>query len=165
MDFKAYGIDLDFSDDALMELATRAYMEKTGARGLLSVFEKLLIKFEKKLPSTGIKKLHVDLDLVNNPNKALSALLLEDGINKFQKEFLIDHGIYLSFDEEAKINIENKSDKLNMKVRDLCNDLFKDFFHGIRLMNLENFTIPGEAVDNPKEYLDLYIKKNYKKPV
>ena len=143
MDFKAYGIDLEFSDEALMELATRAHKEKTGARGLLSVFEKLLIKFEKKLPSTGIKKLYVDLPLINDPEKVLSAMLVEDGISKFQKEFLIEHGIYLTFDEDAKTRIEKNSNGLNIKARDLCDNLFKDFFHGIRLMNLENFTIPG----------------------
>lgn len=165
MDFKAYGIDLEFSDEALFELATRAHMEKTGARGLLSVFEKLLIKFEKKLPSTDIKKLYVDMPLINDPDKALSAMLLEDGINKFQKEFLIEHGIYISFDDEAKTKIEKKSAEMNLKVRDLCDSLFRDFFHGIRLMKLENFTIPGDAVDDPKEFLDAYIKKNYKKPV
>jgi endopeptidase Clp ATP-binding regulatory subunit ClpX len=163
MDFKAYGIDLEFSDEALFELATRAHMEKTGARGLLSVFEKLLIKFEKKLPSTDIKKLYVDMPLINDPDKALSAMLLEDGINKFQKEFLIEHGIYISFDDEAKTKVEKKSAEMNVKVRDLCDSLFRDFFHGIRLMKLENFTIPGDAVDDPKEFLDAYIKKNYKK--
>jgi len=161
MDFKAYGIDLDFSDEALMELARKAHLEKTGARGLLSVFEKLLIKFEKKLPSTGIKKLYVDMDLINNPAKVLSSLLLEDGITKFQKEFLIEHGIYISFDEEAKTKLEIKSNETNIKVRDLCDELFRDFFHGIRLMKLEAFTIPGAAVDNPKEFLDSYIKQNY----
>lgn len=164
MDFKAYGIDLDFSDEALMELAKRAHLEKTGARGLLSVFEKLLIKFEKKLPSTGVKKLYVDIDLMNDPDSALSVLLLEDGISKFQKEFLIEHGIYLSFDEEAKSRIQNLSKEQSVKIQDKCNELFGDFFHGIRLMKLENFTIPGEAVANPKEFLDSYIKKNYKKP-
>jgi len=163
MDFKAYGIDLDFSDDALMELARMAHLEKTGARGLLSVFEKLLIKFEKKLPSTNIKKLYIDADTLSNKEKALSKMLLDDGIKKFQKEFLIDHGIYLSFDEEALQKIEKKSAELNMKVRDVCDELFRDFFHGIRLMKLENFMITGKAVENPKEYLDSFIKENYSK--
>ncbi len=164
MDFKAYGIELDFSDETLMELAKRAHLEKTGARGLLSVFEKLLIKFEKKLPSTGIKKLYVDIDLVNDPDSALAALLLEDGISRFQKDFLVEHGIYLTFDEEAKKKIQKLSNEQNVKIQQKCGELFGDFFHGIRLMKLENFTVPGEAVDNPKEYLDSYIKKNYKKP-
>jgi endopeptidase Clp ATP-binding regulatory subunit ClpX len=162
MDFKAYGIELDFSDDALMILALRAHQEKTGARGLLSVFEKLLIKFEKSLPSTEIKKLYVDLSLVNNPDNILADMLLEDGINKFQKEFLIEHGIYLLFEDNAKEKLRVKSKELNIKVRNLCDNLFKDFFHGIRLMKLENFTITEEAVNNPKEYLDSYIKENYK---
>ncbi|MCL2155688.1 MAG: AAA family ATPase [Leptospirales bacterium] len=164
MDFKAYGIELDFSDDSLMILALRAHQEKTGARGLLSVFEKLLIKFEKKLPSTGIKKLYVDMTLINNPDNILDDLMLEDGITTFQKEFLIEHGIYILFEDNAKEKLNVKAKELNIKVKNLCDDLFKDFFHGIRLMKLENFTITEEAVDNPKEYLDSYIKENYKRP-
>jgi len=40
MDFRAYGIELGFTDDALHLLAKKAHMEKTGARGLLSVLKK-----------------------------------------------------------------------------------------------------------------------------
>ena len=163
MDFRAYGIDLDFSDEALLELAGRAYNEKTGARGLLSVFEKVLIRFEKKLPSTGVKKLTVDMELINNPETVLERLVVDDGVKKFQKEFLIDHGIYLNFDDNAFVKISEKSKLQNKKVRDLCDELFHDYFHGIRLMKLESFTVPGEAVDNPKGFLDDYIKKNYGK--
>ena len=163
MDFKAYGIDLDFTDDALRFLAERAYNEKTGARGLLSVFEKVLIKFEKKLPSTGIRHLSVDLDLINNIDERLNRMIVDDGIKKFQKEFLVDHGIYLTFDDNAVKKIDEKSKLLGKKVRDLCDELFHDYFHGIRLMKLENFTVPGEAVDSPKEFLDEYIKRNYGK--
>lgn len=163
LDFRAYGIDLDFTDDALMELAKRAYNEKTGARGLLSVFEKVLIKFEKKLPSTGVKKLTVDMELINSPDTVLEKLVVDDGIKKFQKEFLIDHGIYLNFDDNAFLKIAEKSKSDNKKVRDLCDELFRDYFHGIRLMKLESFTVPGDAVDNPKGFLDDYIKQNYVK--
>jgi len=163
MDFKAYGIDLDFTDEALMELAGRAYNEKTGARGLLSVFEKVLIRFEKKLPSTGVKKLTVDMELINNAEAVLERLIVDDGIKKFQKEFLVDHGIYLNFDNNAFTKIAEKSKSQNIRVRDLCDELFRDYFHGIRLMKLESFTVPGDAVDNPKGFLDEYIKQNYVK--
>ena len=33
MDFKAYGIDLEFSDEALMELAKRAHHGKNRSKG------------------------------------------------------------------------------------------------------------------------------------
>ncbi|HPJ35384.1 MAG TPA: AAA family ATPase [Spirochaetota bacterium] len=163
LDFRAYGIDLDFTDEALLDMAGKAYNEKTGARGLLSVFEKVLIKFEKKLPSTDVKKLTVDIELINNPDVVLEKLLVDDGIKKFQKEFLVEHGIYLNFDDNAFNKINDRAKSMNLKVRDVCDELFRDYFHGIRLMKLESFTVPGEAVDNPKGFLDEYIKNNYEK--
>jgi ATP-dependent protease Clp ATPase subunit len=48
-DFKSYGIDIQFEEKALYELSVKAYEEKTGARGLVSAVEKVLIKFEKRL--------------------------------------------------------------------------------------------------------------------
>ena len=162
MDFLAYGIKLEFTDEALLELAGRAHQEKTGARGLLSVFEKLLIKFEKKLPSTGIKELLVDIDLINDPEKILSAMITKDALAAFQKEFLIEHGIYLTFDGEAAAALERQSAETGISLKELCDKSFGNYFHGIRLMKLESFNITSDAVNNPEVYLDEYIKKNYK---
>ena len=77
MDFRAYGIDIKFEDDALIRIAEMAAEEKTGARGLVSAMEKILIPFEKKLPSTNIKKLLVTRDVVAEPEAELN-LLLDD---------------------------------------------------------------------------------------
>ena len=75
MDFRAYGIDIKFEDDALIRIAEMAAEEKTGARGLVSAMEKVLIPFEKKLPSTSIKKLLVTRDVVETPEAQLNLLL------------------------------------------------------------------------------------------
>jgi endopeptidase Clp ATP-binding regulatory subunit ClpX len=74
-DFKSYGIDIQFEDGALYELAVKAYEEKTGARGLVSAVEKVLIKFEKRLPSTDIRKLVVTQAVVEDPEQELARLL------------------------------------------------------------------------------------------
>ena len=74
-DFKSYGIDIQFEDEALYELAVKAYEEKTGARGLVSAVEKVLIKFEKRLPSTDIRKFVVTRAVVENPQRELERLL------------------------------------------------------------------------------------------
>lgn len=74
-DFKAYGIDLRFEDEALYKIAERAFSQNTGARGLVSVVEKVLMKFEKKLPSTDIKRLLVTEEMVENPVRTLKVLL------------------------------------------------------------------------------------------
>jgi len=79
-DFKSYGIDIQFEDQALLDLAVKAYEEKTGARGLVSAVEKVLLKFEKRLPSTEIRKFLVTQEVVKNPEQELKRLL-EDPSN------------------------------------------------------------------------------------
>lgn len=86
-DFKSYGIDIQFEDEALYELARRAYEEKTGARGLVSAVEKVLIKFEKKLPSTNIKKFVVTREVVENPDRELERLLKDPQNPEMLKKF------------------------------------------------------------------------------
>ena len=76
-DFKAYGIDVLFDDEALQLLAEKAHEEKTGARGLVSAVEKALLKFEKRFPSTEHKQLLVTRALVENPAGELERLLDE----------------------------------------------------------------------------------------
>ncbi len=73
-DFRAYGIDIKFEDEALAKIAEMAVQEKTGARGLVSAMEKVLIPFEKNLPSTDIKELLVTPELAGDPEEALSSL-------------------------------------------------------------------------------------------
>jgi len=76
-DFRAYGIDLKFEEDALRLLAAQAYQERTGARALVSVLERALMPFEKALPSTDIDFLVVTKSLVADPEGALEELLRE----------------------------------------------------------------------------------------
>ena len=74
MDFRAYGIDIKFSLESLSYFAHRAFDENTGARGLVSSVEEALLPFEKRLPSTKIKRLAVIVELLNNPEGGLSQL-------------------------------------------------------------------------------------------
>ena len=73
-DFRSYGIEIKFEDEALVKIAELAAGEKTGARGLVSAIEKTLIPFEKNLPSTNIRRLVVTPQLVDNPEAELAAL-------------------------------------------------------------------------------------------
>lgn len=75
LDFKAYGIEIKFEEKALEMIAERAAHERTGARGLVSAIERVLIPFEKKLPSTEIKRFLVTQEVVEDPQKELEKLL------------------------------------------------------------------------------------------
>jgi ATP-dependent Clp protease ATP-binding subunit ClpX len=163
MDFRAYGIEVDFADDALRILAGRASREKTGARGLLSVFEKTLIKFEKTLPSTEIKQLLVDMEVVEHPEEALRKMLLSDSIKSYQKNFLLKHGIYLDFEKEAVERIQEMAAANRKSIKQLCEDMFHDYPYGIRLVGLDNFKITREAVEKPALFLNDFVRDNYKK--
>ena len=74
-DFKAYGIHLLFEDDALRRIAENALQERTGARGLVSAVERVLLKFEHTLPSTSIRHLLVTRGMVDDPAGELKKML------------------------------------------------------------------------------------------
>jgi len=74
-DFKAYGIHLQFEDDALRGIAENALQERTGARGLVSAVERVLLKFEHTLPSTSIRHLVATRAMVDDPAGELKKIL------------------------------------------------------------------------------------------
>jgi endopeptidase Clp ATP-binding regulatory subunit ClpX len=88
-DFKSYGIDIQFEEEALYELAVKAYEEKIGARGLVSAVEKVLLKFEKRLPSTDIQKFVVTQAVVEHPDQELERLLQEPSNPEMLSKFEI----------------------------------------------------------------------------
>src|SRR5207237_10384860 len=75
--FRAYGIEISFEDEALHLLAESAAKEKTGARGLLTVFEKLFRDYKYYLAGSGLTQLRVAAELVREPKKVLDRLMVE----------------------------------------------------------------------------------------
>jgi len=59
-DLKAWGIDLTFTDEALLEVARRAEQERTGARGLISILHQVLLEDMYQLPGAHTGELLVD---------------------------------------------------------------------------------------------------------
>src|SRR6185295_4162959 len=75
--FAAYGIEVLFRDDGLRRIAEMAAEEKTGARGLMTVCERVFRDLKFELPSTHVKRFVVTRELVNDPCAELSKLLVE----------------------------------------------------------------------------------------
>ena len=63
-DLLAWGIDLEFTDDALTVVAQRAEQEGTGARGLTSVLHRVLLEDMYRLPGTYTGTFEVDQNYV-----------------------------------------------------------------------------------------------------
>ncbi|MCK4839911.1 MAG: AAA family ATPase, partial [Desulfobulbaceae bacterium] len=87
-DFRAYGIKLIFEDEALQEIAALAVKEKTGARGLVSVMERCLLPYEKKLPSSSFNFLVVSREMVIESEAELVKLQADPAQNEFHRHRL-----------------------------------------------------------------------------
>ena len=73
--FAAYGIKCEFKDDGLRRLAELAANEQTGARGLMTICERVFRDFKFKLPGSGVKRFAVSVSLVNEPATELRRIL------------------------------------------------------------------------------------------
>ncbi|WP_093309155.1 ATP-dependent Clp protease ATP-binding subunit ClpX [Allopseudospirillum japonicum] len=63
--FEMEGADLDFHTDALLAIAGKAMERKTGARGLRSILESILLETMYELPSLqGVERVQVSADVV-----------------------------------------------------------------------------------------------------
>ncbi|MFN2357100.1 MAG: AAA family ATPase [Desulfotignum sp.] len=101
LDFAAYGIDIAFEDEALKILAGMAFKENTGARGLVSVVEDALLRFEETLPSRNITRFVVTGQVITEPSDVLTDLLADQPVHDWpalhhkarQKEiaYITDH--------------------------------------------------------------------------
>jgi ATP-dependent Clp protease ATP-binding subunit ClpX len=68
--FDMENVELEFRDDALRAVATKAMQRKTGARGLRTILENVLLETMYELPSTtNAKKVVVDESVVTGETK------------------------------------------------------------------------------------------------
>lgn len=83
--FEMDGVELEFEQDALYEIADKTLEYKTGARGLRSVIENLLMKYMYEIPSdSSVKKLTVTKDVVDGKCEAV----IETGDSDIKQEDL-----------------------------------------------------------------------------
>jgi endopeptidase Clp ATP-binding regulatory subunit ClpX len=132
-DFRAYGIEVVFEDAALWRIAELAYAQKTGARGLVSVLENVLLKFERKLPSTNIRHLLVTKELVDNPEAELERLLHKPLDENYLKRF-----------EEALRKEKEDIKKYILSRRAEFESQYGPLFEGERVDLLVNKLLQGE---------------------
>jgi endopeptidase Clp ATP-binding regulatory subunit ClpX len=173
--FRAYGIEISFEDEALRLLAEAAANEKTGARGLLTVFEKLFRDYKYYLAGSGLSQLRVTAALVRDPRRVLDRLMAEGhkleaqmreaGARQFAEKFSSQHGLEIVFDEGAVRRLVERAQTERMTMSDLCAHLFKDYQFGLNLIKKNTgqtkFVINAEAVDAPDKFLSELVVQSY----
>jgi ATP-dependent protease Clp ATPase subunit len=162
-EFQAYGIDLEFGEVALRLLAKRAAAEKTGARGLLSVIEQSLIKFEKRLPTAGVDKLRVTEKLIKDPVKVLNQVLFDHAVQSYAAEFEDQTGVKLSFHKSSLARLGREQQDSNINLREYLQEQLKDYIYGVKLLGVSEFEVTEAMLDDPGGILDRLIKASYDK--
>lgn len=68
---KLEGVDLEFTEEALVEIANKALKRKIGARGLRAIIEHTMLELMYEIPSkTNIKKITITKESIDDYNKA-----------------------------------------------------------------------------------------------
>jgi ATP-dependent Clp protease ATP-binding subunit ClpX len=174
--FRAYGVEVFFEDEALREIAQKASGENTGARGLLTTCEKIFRDFKFELPGSGVTSFTVTRELIGNPGAALVELLraghaerekAQRGIvAEFCERFTSEHGVKITFEDDAVERILARATEENVGVRELCERAFKDYQFGLTLIKRNSgrieFAIPARAVDNPDGVLSEWVVASYR---
>jgi endopeptidase Clp ATP-binding regulatory subunit ClpX len=175
-EFEAYGIRAEFRDEALQRIAEEAEKEKTGARGLMTVCERLLRNFKFELPGTTLAELEIDGELVDEPDQTLANLLEKAGpvgdsrvigeIAAFRRKFEQEHGVRLTFENDAVACVGDIAEDRGQSVLRLCEDLFRDYQFGLKLIQRntgrDTFAIPAEALADPDKYLSGLVVASYR---
>jgi ATP-dependent Clp protease ATP-binding subunit ClpX len=175
-DFAAYHIEVLFSDEGLRRIAERAAEEHTGARGLMTVCERVFRDLKFELPSTPVKRFVVTPELVDDPAGQLPAiigdpkqeerLIAKQLVEEYARRFQEQHGMKLRFTGPAVEMLAGEALEKSQSVRDLCASRFKDFQFGLKLIaqnsRQEEFVIDVDAVRNPDKVLSEWVVASYR---
>ncbi len=175
-DFAGYGIDFTLEPAALRKVAETAYTEGTGARGLMTVLERLFRDFKFELPSTAIRAFTVTTGTLEDPRSEVKKLLranseaqrdvLRAEVAEFVRRFQREHGFELDFADDALTALVDESLSRDKTIRGLCEEKFRDFHHGLKLVSRNGgsmkFTITAAVIQDPEKELSRWVVASYR---
>jgi hypothetical protein len=175
--FAAYGIEAVFRDGALFRLAELAAEEKTGARGLMTVCERVFRDLKFELPSTQVTRFEVTRELVDDVPGGLHKLVQENereerkamrqGVGDFERAFREAHGLNVTFTDAAAEQLVELAWTQRTPVPELCALRFKDYQFGLKLIaqntGQTEFVLDANAVETPDKVLSDWVVASYKK--
>ena len=173
--FAAYGIEVLFKDGGLRRIADLAGEESIGARGLMTICERIFRDFKFELPSTHVRRFVVTEELVDRPGPELQKLLAEHEkeeqavarqlVHDFAARFAENHKLAIRFTDAAADRLVALALEQTIPVRDLCAARFKDFQFGLKLVSQNTgrreFIIDSDAVEAPDKVLSDWVVKSY----
>lgn len=173
--FAAYGIQFHYEEAALWEIAKQAAEEGTGARGLVTLCERIFRSFKYELPSSKIRLITLTRQMVDNPKAVLSELLqeemaerrkvIEEEVRLFEKNFSQKHGVTVRFSEAATRRIQDTVMEQELETLPYLESLLSNYAYGLGLIQKmqprPEFVLESENMTNPNAVLENWIREAY----
>ncbi|MDB4541670.1 ATP-dependent protease, partial [Akkermansiaceae bacterium] len=150
--------------------------ERTGARGLMTVGEKILRDFKYELPGTSVNELKIDAELIDNREDHLSKyrelgqeLVVEKArqeVDAFIREFKDKHNVIVTLEDDAVALLVETAGSQARSVLQVARQLFRDYQFGLKLIQKntgqKEFVLTKSAVVDPDRFLSDMVVKSYK---
>ena len=175
-EFEAYGIRAKWEDSAIARVAEMAEKENTGARGLMTVCERILRDFKFELPGTSVSELTITSGLIDRREEILTQyreLGKQVNVEKaarelevFCRDFRAEHGVELVLSAEALAKLAEEAASQGRSLLQLCRQRFRDVQFGLKLIQKNTgrtrFELGVEAVVDPDNYLSDLVVRSYR---
>ena len=173
-DFRGYGIGFNISAEAILAIAEKASTEGTGARGLMTVLERLFRDFKFELPSSAIKCFDVTPEMLEDPLQYLKELKEQNAhlqqdvwrtdIKRFATNFEKQYGFTLEFKPLAEETLIKEVLENDRSIQSLCEEKFKDFEHGLSIIHRNSgqtvFKLGKLAIQDPDKELSKWVVRS-----
>ena len=176
-DFQGFSIDFNMTGKAIIEIAKKAHGQMTGARGILTVLERLFREFKYELPSTGIKSFEVTDETLLDPKEHLKKLLDENhhlmaevhraDVERFGEFFKNNFDIELDFTDDAIAALVKESLEVKKTIYSIGEEKFHDAQHGFKIVSRNTgqlkFTIDEKFIENPDAQISKWVVDSFRK--
>ena len=173
--FRAYGIEVLFSDEGLHRIAEAAHIQKTGARALMTVCEKTLREYKFELPSSSVREFVVTERVVEDSVGELKRIMedanynrqivMRERVRRYEEGFQREHRMQIQFDDEATELICQTAIDQGRAPKEICEELLQSYQHGLNLIKQNTgrseFIFTKAVVENPDDVLERWIRKSY----
>ena len=161
LDFAAYDIEIKFEDQVLKVLAELAFVENTGARGLVSAVEKTFLEFEKRLPSTRINRFPATKAIIKNPEKFIQTQGTATGDPATDAEFeKLAREERQRIKQYLKLNQKHLANKYNLTMTPSRMNIVA-LSYAKNIMDIENLVKHIKANYDEIKKIELYFFKNH----
>ncbi len=167
--FRGYGIEASFEDEALRAVAARAIQEKTGARGLMTVLESSLRTFKFHLPGTNVKHLLIRRDTIESPEAVLDRVRsnpekagVEQQVHEYVQDLARRENIRLELDDAAQIMAAAVAKELHLEIPEYLETVFSGHSDFLRRMLAETgrrfLPITPRVLNRPEDGAQIWTK-------